>query len=148
MDYLFCNTMRTDVIEWAVECAEYAIELNRGKVVENDRNRPRYLHDPELASPFVAQQVESDNIEILQKLQAKSAYIQNLIPRTATGLFTFVDSLTECIRNKLEFVHDPEGADKWEKQLLTQAESAYELNKAIYESAVNMSQEASKYISA
>jgi len=136
------------VIEWAIECAEYAIELNRGRVVKKERNRPRYLYDQDLASTFVSQQVEADTVKVLQQLRAKSAYIKNLVPRTATYLVTLEDNLTECIKNKLEFIHDPEGRDKWERQLLTQAESAYELNKAIYESAIKVSQEASKYISA
>ncbi len=136
------------VIEWATECAEYAIDLNRGRVVEKERNEPRYLYDQDLASTFVSQQVEADRVKVLQQLRAKSAYIKNLVPRTATYLVSLEDNLTECIKNKLEFIHDPEGSDKWERQLLTQAESAYKLNKAIYESAIKVSQEASKYISA
>lgn len=134
------------VIEWATDCAAYAIELNRGRVADKEDNRPMYLYDSNLASPFVSSQVEEDTIKVLQQLRARSAYMNNLVPREAPNLKALVDKLTNSIRNKLEFIYDPEGRDKWEKQVLGQAETAWALNKDIYVSAVAASEEASKYI--
>lgn len=134
------------LIEWASECAEYAIALNKGRVVEKEANRPRYLDNPDFASPFVSEQVKEDRVTDIQGLRAKSAYMRNLVPSTASQLDALVKNLTDSLIHKLEFIHDPEGTNKWEKQLLTQAASAYELNKKIYASAIKVSEQASKYI--
>lgn len=134
------------VIEWATDCAEYAIKLNEGRVVDKEGNRPMYLYDSNFAAPFVSNQVNKDTVEMIQKLRARSTYIKNLVPRKASDLNTNVDKLTNSIRTKLEYIYDPEGRDKWEKQTLDQAEKAWALNINIYESAVKVSGEASKYI--
>jgi hypothetical protein len=132
--------------EWAIDCAQYAIDLNQGNVAEDiaekDRKRPNYLIHPELMSHYASQQVDEDTVRVLQKLRAKSVYIKNLIPKTEIRLDNLTDALIERIRDKLKFIHDPKGGEKWEKELLSLAESAHDLNKAIYKSAVEVTKEA------
>ena len=132
------------VIEWAVDCAQYAIELNKGDVVENQKPKSGYLAFADHAKIYNSEQVSERNVGNLQRLRAKSSYIEYLMPIQANELINSVDELTKNIKKKLEFIHE----GKWSVDPLLPAKDAYHLNMEIYKASVKVAQSGAKYLRA
>lgn len=139
------NELLNEIIEWSTECAKAAIKLNHAEVVQVKNRTPRYLLDSNAASKFVVWQSERDNLEALQHLRAQSAYIENIIPdQCSIDLVPAVQTLIGELRAKLEWVHNPELVEKYDKLTLTAANEAYLLNIDIYADAVSVSEKAAR----